>query len=178
MHYTLCDLFADLTQNSVDAAATYITVELLETEKNITVYIRDNGKGMSKQTLKKALDPFYTDGKKHPNRKIGLGIPFLIQTATDTNGQWDITSTENVGTTVFACFDTTNIDTPPIGDVSSFFRQILTFTGNYEMKIIRKKPKGGYEILRSQLIDALGDLESAASLVLLGDFLASQEEDE
>ena len=48
MHYTLCDLFADLTQNSVDAKATYITVEILETKRDITVYIRDNGIGMNK----------------------------------------------------------------------------------------------------------------------------------
>lgn len=178
MHYTLCDLFADLTQNSVEAKASYIIVEFLETTSNITVYIRDNGKGMSEQTLKRATDPFYTDGIKHPKRKVGLGIPFLIQTATDTNGKWNITSTENVGTTVFACFDTTNIDTPPIGDIPSFFRQILTFNADYEMKIIRKKPNNSYELLRSELIDALGNLQIATNLVLLGEFLASQEEDE
>lgn len=183
MHYTLCDLFADLTQNSVEAKAKKVTVELIETEKDITVYIRDDGKGMSEQTLNKVVDPFYTDGVKHPGRKIGLGIPFLIQTATETNGEWNITSAEGIGTTVFARFDLTNIDTPPLGDVPLFFRQILTFNGDYEMEIIRKKIANGsktlldYTLLKSELIEALGNLETAGTLALLGQFLISQEEE-
>ena len=178
MHYTLCDLFADLTQNSVEAQAKKISVEVTETEADITVYIKDDGKGMSKETLQKAIDPFYTDGVKHPKRKIGLGLPFLVQTANDTGGEWKIDSVEGKGTTVYCRFDTTNIDTPPVGDVPLFFRQILTFTGSYEMEIIRNKPGCSYTIVRSELIDALGNLENAGSLSLLGDFLESQESTE
>jgi len=180
MHYNLCDLIADLTQNSIEAQATKVTVELLETEKDLTVYIRDNGKGMSPEILQKAANPFYTDGIKHPKRKIGMGIPFLIQTASDTGGSWDIQSREGEGTTVSARFDLMNIDTPPMGDVSLLFRQILTFPGGYEMQIIRKKQTKTvfyeYDFLRSDLIEALGGLETAGDLALLLDFLQSQEE--
>lgn len=179
MHYNLCDLIADLTQNSVEAQAAKITVELHETDKDLTVYIRDNGKGMSPEVLQKAVNPFYTDGIKHPKRKIGMGIPFLIQTAADTGGFWDIQSREGEGTTVTARFDVTNIDTPPIGDVPLLFRQILTLPGSYEMQIIRKKHSKTavfeYEFFRSELIEALGGLETAGDLALLLDFLQSQE---
>jgi hypothetical protein len=180
MHYTLCDLIADLTQNSAEAKAKKITVELLETDKDLTVYIRDDGKGMSPEVLQKASNPFYTDGIKHPKRKIGMGIPFLIQTASDTGGFWDIQSKEGEGTTVTARFDLTNIDTPPIGDVPLLFRQILTFPGGCEMQIIRKKntktSEFEYDFLRSDLIDALGGLETAGDQALLLDFLQSQED--
>jgi hypothetical protein len=36
---------------------------------------------MTAEELQRALDPFHTDGIKHPHRKVGLGLPFLVQTA-------------------------------------------------------------------------------------------------
>ncbi|AEE15778.1 ATP-binding protein [Treponema brennaborense] len=191
MHYTLCDMIADLAQNAVEADAGRVTVEFIETESDIAFYIRDNGKGMSAETLERVKDPFYTDGTKHPGRKIGLGIPFLIQTAAETGGEWNITSREGEGTTVYGKFDLKNIDTPPIGDVTGLFRQILMMpdmcarSERCEIEIIRKRnrsetvPAGRFEyrISRSDLLGALGELQTAASLALLGDFLLSQERD-
>lgn len=178
-------MVADLTQNAVEAKSTEVIVEFIETVNFLTVYIRDNGKGMSPETLSRIKDPFYTDGVKHPKRKVGLGVPFLIQTIAETGGDWDITSKLGVGTTVYAKFDLQNIDTPPMGDVPGLFRQLLTFPGDYEMRIIRKKtengasaPKLDYTVIRSDLIDALGGLENAGSLVLLGEYLTSQETDD
>ena len=49
MHYTMCDLIADLTQNAREAASSYIRVEFTESDSNLTVYIRDNGKGMDEE---------------------------------------------------------------------------------------------------------------------------------
>ena len=173
MHYTLSDLIADIVQNSVEAKSSQITLELDETQTGLTVYIQDNGIGMSKETLEKVQNPFYTDGIKHPNRKIGMGIPFLIQTVTQTDGDYKITS--ELG-------NVTNMDTPPLGDVSNLFRQILTFTGNFDMKIIRKKTTDtfqlAYELNKSEILKALGGLESVSELSLLGDFLKSQEENQ
>ena len=180
MHYTLSDLIADIVQNSVEADSSQITLELDETQTGLTVYIRDNGKGMSEETLKKVQNPFYTDGIKHPNRKIGMGIPFLIQTVTQTEGDYKITSELGIGTTVYAFFNLANIDTPPLGDVSNLFRQVLTFTGNFEMTIIRKKNTDeiqlDYKLKKSEIVEALGGLETVTDLSLLGDFLKSQEE--
>jgi len=184
MHYTLCDLFSDLTQNAVEAGADHITVELNGTDRSISLTIRDNGKGMSPDQLAQATDPFWTDGIKHPGRKVGLGLPFLIQTAESTGGSWNIESkhTGETGTTVTCSFDLTNIDTPPVGDVTGFFRQILTFDGNYEMKIAVTAEHGGNrfseEVLRSDLLEALGldeagSFTDAGALALLGQYLES-----
>ncbi len=181
MHYTLCDLIADLTQNSTEAHSSLIEVDFFETEKNLSIVIKDNGIGMSAETLKRVKDPFYTDGIKHPNRKVGLGIPFLMQTAMSTNGEWDIISKESVGTKVSMLFDLGNIDTPPIGNVQGLFRQILTLPGDYELIITRKKETATnnleYCLRKTELLDALGGLESVGELALLGDYIQSQEED-
>lgn len=182
MHYNLCDTIADIVQNSIEANATLVEVELTETENNLTVYIRDNGCGMSAEDVKKAQNPFYTDGVKHPKRRIGLGIPFLIQTVTATQGEFKIDSELGKGTTVYMMFNLQNIDTPPLGDVSGMFRQLLLLTNqnsDYELKISRKKKtataENQYDLSRNQLKEVLGDLENGKNLMLLGDFLKSQE---
>lgn len=179
MHYTLCDLFADLTQNAIEADSSKVEIEFTESDIDLVVYIRDNGKGMSPDDLKRVWDPFYTNGVKHPKRKVGLGIPFLIQTATTCGGDWNIESELGTGTTVFCSFDLTNIDTPPIGDVCSYFRNILMYSGSYEMIITRKKTIKTriheYIITRSDVYEALGSFEDASSLALLGEYLQSQE---
>ncbi|HHU37481.1 MAG TPA: sensor histidine kinase [Treponema sp.] len=184
MHYTLCDLFSDLTQNAVEAGANSVTIVLMETDQAISLKIQDNGHGMNPQQLAQATDPFWTDGIKHPGRKVGLGIPFLIQTAESTGGTWNIESnhTGKTGTTVTCSFDLTNIDTPPIGDVTGFFRQILSFDGRYEMDIDFSAERGEIKcsanVKRSELLEALGleeagSFEDAGSLALLGRYLES-----
>lgn len=193
MHFTLCDMLSDLTQNAVEAGSSSIRVTVRETDRELQATIEDNGKGMTPAELKRAEDPFYTDGIKHPGRKVGLGIPFLIQTAESTGGNWSIKSSKAdpsgsaaSGTTVEARFDLTNIDTPPVGDVPGFFRQILTFDGAYEMEISRLRNRGGgeagYTVRRSELLDALGLSEEGAftdagALSLVGQYLESLEED-
>jgi len=189
MHYTLCDMFSDLTQNSFEAGAGIITVVFSETEGKLSVSIQDNGKGMTPEQLKRATDPFYTDGIKHPKRKVGLGIPFLIQTADSTGGSWNIASNtvnddgKPSGTLVECSFDMTNIDTPPVGDVSGYFRHILTFDGHYEMIIERSSPRVSYTVSRSELLDALGlgesgTFEDVGALSLLRQYLENCEMEE
>lgn len=180
MHYTLCDMIADLTQNSVEAGSSVITLCVDETASSLSFELCDNGKGMSPELLERVKDPFYTDGIKHPSRKVGLGIPFLIQTASETGGSWNIVSSEGKGTTVSGSFDKTNIDTPPVGNIPGLFRQALTQPGSYEMIVQRTKTGGGtdavdYETTRSELTEALGELETVDSLSLLQQYLEGLE---
>jgi hypothetical protein len=192
MHFTLADLVADITQNGAECGASLVELEIWERFSGgegpeFRFVTRDNGKGMDKAQLKRAIDPFVTDGIKHPGRKIGLGIPFLIQTAAQSGGGWNISSSrletgeERKGTEVEAWFDLNNVDTPPVGDIPGLFRTVLLFTGPEEV-IIRRSRKGGegdldYELKKTELADVLGDLEDAASLVLLGKYLRSLEEE-
>ena len=181
MHFTLTDLITDITQNAVEADADMVELEVSETSDEFRFLVKDNGKGMTEEELKRAIDPFVTDGVKHPNRKVGLGLPFLIQTAEQSNGGWDIKSEKGSGTLVTGWFDLKCVDTPPAGNIPGMFRTILMFDSSAEIVIRRRfKPENGneneYEIQKSELADALGSMEDAGALVLLGDYLRSLEE--
>jgi hypothetical protein len=188
MHFTLADLVTDITQNACESGAKLVELEV--TEKvlpggggEFRFLVRDNGKGMTKEELGRAIDPFVTDGVKHPHRKVGLGLPFLIQTAEQSGGGWDIQSEKGKGTTASAWFDTGNVDMPPVGDLPGMFRSILMFTGPEDI-VIRRRRSGGvmellpldYEVRKSELEEAIGGFEDASSLALLGQYLRSQEE--
>jgi hypothetical protein len=179
-HYSLCDLVADITQNSAEAGAGLVELDVREAAGEFRFSLKDNGKGMTAGELELAKDPFVTDGIKHPRRKVGLGIPFLIQTAEQSGGGCDIASRKGEGTVISAWFDMNNVDTPPVGDLPSMFRSILLFSGPGEI-VLRRSRTGGtgdldYELRKSELVDALGDLENAESLMLLGRYLRSMEE--
>ncbi len=94
MHYTLSDYLLDITQNSIEAHASSVRIELSENGKSIEITISDNGCGMSEETLAKAQDPFFTDPNKHAARKAGFGLPFLIQACESCDGSFSITSSE------------------------------------------------------------------------------------
>jgi hypothetical protein len=182
MHFTLSDLVTDITQNAAESGAALVELDVRETEKEFRFEVRDNGKGMSREELDRAKDPFGTDGEKHPERKVGLGIPFLMQTASQSGGGWDVKSEKNKGTTVSAWFDTANVDTPPVGDLPGLFRTVFLFPGPREVVIRRFLDRAGrknsYEVKKSELADALGDMEDVSSLALLDRYLRSMETDE
>jgi hypothetical protein len=174
-------LVADITQNGCESGARLVELEIKESDREFRFLVRDNGKGMTAEELSRALDPFVTDGVKHPHRKVGLGLPFLIQTAEQSGGGWDVQSEKGKGTTATAWFDTGNVDTPPLGDLPGMFRTILMFDGPDEV-VIRRRRDGGtsldYEVRKSELVEVLGGLEDAGSLAMLGQYLRSQEEEE
>ena len=182
MHFTLSDLVTDIAQNAAESGASRVEMEIQQNGKEFRFIVKDNGKGMSQEELRLAIDPFETDGEKHPGRRVGLGIPFLIQTATQSGGGWDCNSEKNQGTTITAWFDMNNVDTPPIGDLSSMFRAIFLFSGPEEVIIKRSLKEGSrqldYEVCKSDLIEALGNLEEADSQILLDRYLRSIEDDE
>jgi hypothetical protein len=214
LHFTLADLVTDITQNASEAGANLVELEIDEGSspdgggREFRFLVRDNGKGMTREELVRAVDPFVTDGIKHPHRKVGLGIPFLIQTAEQSGGGCEIRSakagqpeavwrTDGVsrnesparpvpagcaGTTTTAWFDTNNVDTPPVGDLPGMFRTILMFEGPADIRLRRsfKRADGTvreYQVRKMELAEALGNLEDTESLVLLGQYLRSLEEE-
>ncbi|MDR3131188.1 MAG: ATP-binding protein [Treponema sp.] len=187
MHFTLCDLVTDITQNAAESGAEIVELDVRETEREFRFTVKDNGKGMDQDEIERAKDPFVSDGIKHPQRKVGLGIPFLIQTALQSGGGWDLQSQKNRGTTVSAWFDMTNVDTPPVGEVPGMFRTVLLFAGPREIMVRRSLERdspGGegrniqYEVCKSELEEALGGLEDAGSLILMDQYLRSIENEE
>ena len=181
MHFSLCDCILDLVQNSVEAEAQEIRLILKQSEESFIVCIDDDGRGMTEQELKAATDPFYTDGKKHIHRKVGLGLPFLIQTVSMTEGRFDIQSEKEKGTSINIEFNFKNIDTPPLGDVISLLYQVMCFDGSFNLIVERSYIDGrgtdSYKVDRKEMQEILGDLSRVSSLSLLKDYIISQEEE-
>jgi len=120
----------DIVANSIRAGATQITIAILIKEGTISLEVKDNGCGMDKETVKRVTNPFYTT---RTTRKVGLGLPFLIQNAEQAGGNVTIISTPGKGTNVIARFRTDHIDCPPWGDLSGTIA--TTITGNPEVNI-------------------------------------------
>ena len=120
----------DITTNSIRANASEIQLYVEEQNSTIIIRITDNGFGMDRETLVRVTNPFYTT---RTTRKVGLGIPFLIQNAEQTGGSVVITSELGKGTEVTACFHSNHIDCPPWGDLPGTVAMLIT--GNPEVNV-------------------------------------------
>lgn len=147
----------DIVQNSVRARSTEVVVSLEKNEDTLTLTIRDNGCGMDEQTLKRVVDPFYTT---RTTRKVGLGLPFLIQNAEQSGGGVEIRSEVGVGTEIRARFVTSNIDCPPVGALASTLAQTITgnSTINITLNITDRRVGDEFEIRSSDIIEILDGL--------------------
>ncbi|OHD56300.1 MAG: hypothetical protein A2014_02050 [Spirochaetes bacterium GWF1_49_6] len=177
MHFAVSDFLSDIAQNSIEAGSSSVMIEYIEGDGRLEVYISDNGKGMDAETVERVKDPFYTGGHKHDGRKVGLGIPFLIQAAEAAGGGFEIKSEPGYGTSVYFSFDLTHIDCPPRGNLPSAFLSMMLFPGDYELGIRRKKDGSEYSVQRSELVETLGNLEDVDSILLARQYLTSLEEE-
>lgn len=152
----------DITQNSVTAGAKNITISLIEEDDGwMTLSIIDDGCGMSEETLRTVMDPFYTT---RTTRKVGMGIPLLKLACEQTGGSLDIKSkhqqdfpTEH-GTAVTATFDTKHIDMTPVGDMVSTIEVLLQGHPEIDYFYVHKTPRFTVEMDTKELRAVLGDI--------------------
>ncbi len=106
----------DVVENSITAEAGRIEIRVTEDTRTnlLTVEMSDNGRGMSKELLDNATDPFYTT---RTTRKVGLGIPLLAQSARESNGDISVKSKIGEGTSIKASFQYDHIDRRPLGNI-------------------------------------------------------------
>lgn len=177
MHYSVSDCLLDLVQNSIEAKATTITLQIREHVDNpsLRCTLTDNGVGMTEEVLEQAKDPFYTDGEKHKSRKVGLGIPFLLQMVAAVDGDWHITSKPGEGTEVSFSLPMNHFDAPPMGSVVSLLVAAFTYGGEFELSVHRSLGVKSYDMSRQELLAALGDFETVDSLQLLTQFIEAAE---
>ena len=118
----------DIAENSVKAGAALTEIIIDETDDVLTLTIKDDGRGMSEETVRAVTNPFYTT---RTTRSVGLGIPLLKLAAEQTGGNVTITSRAEScypadhGTEVVARFIKTHIDYTPLGDVISTVKTLI-----------------------------------------------------
>ncbi len=180
MHFSLSDYVMDAVQNAIEAGSTHIALSLNETidggTREFFLEVGDNGCGMDEETLRRVVDPFYTDGKKHPGRKVGLGLAFMKQLLEDTGGSFRLESEQGRGTRLTCRFNVDHVDTPPIGDLAGALMSLFSYPGDFELELQRSRAGEEYRITRSELLEALGGLEDPQALGLLTQYLESQED--
>jgi anti-sigma regulatory factor (Ser/Thr protein kinase) len=117
----------DIAENSVRAEAKTVTIGITEESRRdrLTIEIVDDGVGMSRELLEKAMDPFYTSKKV---RRVGLGLPMLAEAAQRAGGRFDIQSAEGSGTRLTVEFQLSHIDRQPLGDVTGTL--VILIAGN------------------------------------------------
>jgi len=132
----------DIVENSIRAKASTIEIKVVEDiEKDLlTIEIRDNGQGMDEETVKKALDPFFTT---RTTRKVGLGLSLLSQAARESGGNIEIESQAGGGTRVKATFGYSHIDRKPVGNMEATLTTLIV--GNPEVDFIYEHKKGELE---------------------------------
>ena len=149
----------DISQNSIAAGAAKITVTLRDNDL-FEFNISDNGSGMSAEQAASVINPFTTSRK---TRRVGMGLPFLKQASELCGGSFNLTSQLNVGTTVCASFDKSNIDTPPIGNIPASILTLLIDAPKTHWVFCYEKGNNTFVLDSKELEDALDGLESLSS---------------
>lgn len=130
----------DIAENSTRAGAKTVSIDITEDEAGdrLIIEIRDDGDGMDEETLRKALDPFFTSKKV---RRVGLGLPMLAEAAERADGRFEIESSLGEGTRVRVEFRHSHIDRQPLGDIPGTFMTLIA--GNPDVNFIYRHRKGG-----------------------------------
>lgn len=123
----------DLLMNSWEAGATDIGLTIDEDSQAdiITITVTDNGRGMDKELMLNALDPF-TTGRK--TRRVGLGLALLQALAETCNGRMELSSAPSQGLIVKVFFQESHWDRPPLGDVAGTITAFLCSTSSIRVK--------------------------------------------
>lgn len=149
----------DITMNSVKAGATLIEICIEETDVQLRIVIRDNGCGMTDETVDRLKNPFYTT---RTTRKVGMGVPLLTLAAEQTGGSVTIesdTEAENPtahGTTVTAVFDKTHLDFTPLGDMIPTVTTLIQGSPDIDFVFRHERPQGTVELETAALREVLG----------------------
>ncbi|MEY1639628.1 ATP-binding protein [Tenuifilum osseticum] len=144
----------DIVQNSVVAGAKVIQIiiEINTANDYIEFTVKDNGKGMEQEFLKRVVDPFTTT---RTTRKVGLGIPLLKQNAELTGGTFSIDSEPGVGTALKARFVRSHIDCLPLGDLGGTIALLLCSYPDIEFKVSVVVDTTEFSVSTSELRQAL-----------------------
>lgn len=151
----------DIAMNSVKAGSENILIKLIEADGKLTLTIKDDGCGMSEETVNNVMNPFYTT---RTTRNVGMGVPLLKLAAEQTGGGIAIESVsekdnpDSHGTTVTAEFFTDHLDFTPLGDVVSTVTTLIQGSPSIEWRFEHSLEKGSVELDTKELREILGDV--------------------
>ncbi len=177
----LAHAFMNLCVNAVDALPENGTLTLRTRNVDdewIEVVVEDNGMGMSKEVLEKAMDPFFTT--KAPGKGTGLGLSMVFATVKAHQGQVEIHSEPGKGTRVHsrfpACEEESQAAAPAVAEVAGNSTRFLKVLLVDDDDLIQSSVQAMLEVLGHTAVtvahsgeEALARLEAGfdADLVIL-----------
>ncbi len=134
----------DIVENATAAGATLVEIGVRQNsiKNELSITVRDNGRGMERDILAKVRDPFTTTRK---TRRVGLGIPLLEQACHEAEGRLDIMSEPGLGTEVTAVFQVDHIDRKPLADIGATL--VTLIVGNSDVDFRYESNIDGEKIL-------------------------------
>jgi len=147
----------DALQNSAEAGASRVklTIEEDMTADRLTIIIEDNGRGMDAETMKKAVDPFYTT---RTTRHVGLGLPLFAAAAQQCNGDLTLESELGKGTSVKVVFQHSHIDRAPMGDICGSLLTLLLAKSHVDLHYVHRVNGRRFEFDTAEIRTKLGDV--------------------
>lgn len=151
----------DIVENSTKAKAETVFIEIIEKNDQLSIIITDDGIGMSEETIKSVIDPFYTT---RTTRKVGMGIPLFRFAAEQTGGYLTISSKhieefpDNHGTIVNASFNMSHIDFTPLGDTVSTLVTLIQGHPDVDFVFKHSMPNGCVMLDTREMRQVLDDI--------------------
>jgi anti-sigma regulatory factor (Ser/Thr protein kinase) len=170
----------DVVENALEADARHVDLIVIEDQiaDRLAITVRDDGRGMDAESVRKARDPFYTT---RTTRHVGLGIPLLDAAAERCAGGLEIQSSPGKGTTLTATFQYSHIDRAPLGDMPGTLMGILlresAFDLSYTHRIRSSSGEFTFELDTLEIKQQLGDVPLTYPAVRrwLGEYIAQGE---
>ncbi len=163
----------DVLQNSLGAGAKRIDLEIEEDpgKDMLVIRVKDDGKGMTQEELKRVQDPFYTTKRKIG---VGLGIPMFKWVAEHCDGNFRMESQPGKGTLLEARMRLSHIDRPPMGNLVDTLLGMVVSCPQVRFVIKYKSRKGEFAFDTQEVKEILGDvpLSSAEVVGFLKEYLA------
>lgn len=147
----------DLVQNSIEAGATSVLLEIIEDINADIMVIRvtDNGRGMDEATRRRVLDPFVTTRK---TRRVGLGLPLIDMSTKRCGGSLRIISTPGQGTTVEASYRHGHLDRPPLGNMLETVKTLIIANPELDFEYRHNFNGAVFSLATRDITEALGDV--------------------
>ncbi len=145
----------DLVQNAVEADATEVKLEIVESfsADTLTIRVRDNGRGMEEKERDKVVDPFHTS---RTTRRIGLGLPLIQMSTQRCDGHLKIESQRGKGTLVEAVYRHSHWDRPPLGNMADTLQTILVGNPTLDFHYLHRVAERSFRIAASEIKEILG----------------------
>jgi hypothetical protein len=133
----------DIAENALKAKATRIEISIIENIEHdlLKIQILDNGKGMDEEMVQSVTDPFVTT---RTERRVGLGLPLLAESARMTGGDIHIKSVPGKLTLIEADFISSSIDRKPLGDIVRTMAVLIAGSPDVDFHYHHQKGKDSY----------------------------------